>query len=167
MSLLLSELEEIEREIYKKYRYALIHIGIDCDREDVREAILNCHEGLEGVFQRIIEYWFWTQKNDRIIDYPNALLINALADAQNWQPLNWKDTYLDYPKFKSSCQLWWEEAANIWGSEIRNNLVMDVTETESDYAYILFTNGRTISLQQAKNLDWQKLLELAQTSRGG
>jgi hypothetical protein len=166
MSLLLGELEEIEREIYTKYRYALIHIGIDFDREDVREAILNCYEGLEGVLQRVVEYWLWTQKNDRPIEYPNALLINALANPQQWQPHQWQDEYLTHPQFKSPCQLWWEKVAAVWGVEIRDSLIADVTENEAGYAYILFTNGKTISLQQAENTDWQKLLEFARTSRG-
>jgi hypothetical protein len=164
--MLLGELEEIEREIYQKYRYALLHIGVDFDREDVREAIVNCYEGLESVFQRIVEYWLWTQKNDRPIEYPNALIIEALANSQQWQPHNWKDEYLENPQFQSPCQLWWQQAAIHWGLERRNALVADVTETESGYAYILFANGKTISLQQAENTDWQKLLEFAQTLRG-
>jgi hypothetical protein len=54
-----------------------------------KEAIVNCYEGLEGVFQRIIEYWLWTQKNDRPIEHLNALLVEALQQAENtdWQKL--------------------------------------------------------------------------------
>jgi hypothetical protein len=164
--MLFNYLDEIDREILKKYCYALLHIGIDFDRAEIQEALSYCYYRLEGVCQRVIEYWFWTQQNERKIDYPNALFLEALTNPQQWQPHNWQDTYLDYPEFKSPCQLWWEKAAIVWGEETRNNLVADVTETDFGFSYILFANGKTISLQQAENLDWQKLLEFAQTARG-
>ena len=72
------EIDEVTKEIFNKYKHALAYIGVDFDREDVREAVISCAQGMEGVFQRTIEYWLWTKKNNQQLEYPSAFLIKAL-----------------------------------------------------------------------------------------
>ena len=120
---MISELDEITQEIYRQYKPALRYVGVDFSREDVQEAISYCNLGMELAFQSVIEYWSNLQKNNQKIDYPSALLIQALNN--HWTPRNWGNEYLANLKFKSPCLIWWEEAGQIWGNEIRNQLIAE------------------------------------------
>ena len=157
---MLDELGEIEREIYRKYKPALRYIGVDLTREDVQEAILSCYCGMESAFQAVIVYWQYKQQQQEPI-YPNAALVEALKE--HWQPFHWQDKYLDDPRFKSPCLIWWEEAAKIWGIELRNQLIADVNETDAGVEHILFKNGAKISLRIANLRGWDWLLEYARS----
>jgi hypothetical protein len=154
-----SELDDITQEIIRKYKPALNFIGIDLTREDIEDAIINCDCGLEAAFQATISYWIWKQEIKEKFEYPNAFLIKAIQD--NWQPFAWQDEYLNNPKFKSNCQLWWEEAEKIWGSELRNKLVADVTKSELGEEYILFVSGTKMPLRVAKVWGWERVLNYA------
>jgi hypothetical protein len=154
-----SELDEITKEIIRKYKPALTYIGIDFSREDVEEAISNCICDLEVAFQVTITYWLWKQTNREKFDYPNAFLIKAIQE--NWKPFVWQDEYLNNPNFKSACQLWWEEAEKIWSRDLRNKLVADVTESDIGEEYILFTSGKTMPLRVAKVWGWERVLDYA------
>jgi hypothetical protein len=156
------DLDEIAREILRKYKPALNHIGVDFNREDVIEAIVNCYFGLEEAFQATIDYWMWKQQLEEKLEYPNAFLIKAING--NWKPKAWQDKHLNNPNFKSNCQLWWEEAEKIWGKELRDRLVADVSETDSGYEYILFFSGRELFLNIAKLRDWEWILDYARSS---
>ena len=153
-------LDETTIELFDKYKYALAYIGIDFEREDIRNAIVECTCGMESAFQATIGYWFWTQDRERLLEYPNAFLIDALFD--QWKPYNWKDEYLDDPRFKSPCQLWWEQAGERWGTELRNSLIADVSEDEWGYEKIVLVSGHTIPLTQAQKWDWEKVLDWCQ-----
>ncbi|MGK7873673.1 MAG: hypothetical protein AB4426_10300 [Xenococcaceae cyanobacterium] len=153
------EIDSITREIFQKYKYALVYIGVDFSREDVQLAIADCSYGMEEAFQATISYWLWKKKNNQEFEYPSAFLIAALND--QWKPFHWTDEYLDNPNFKSPCQRWWEEAAVAWGTDVRNELVADVAETDSGYEYVLFRSGKTLSLRIAKVWGWQRVLEYA------
>ncbi|MEC4814984.1 MAG: hypothetical protein SAK29_17140, partial [Scytonema sp. PMC 1069.18] len=50
---------EIKDEIFDKYKYALAYIGVDFNREDVQEALLNSVEGFEDALRATIAYWYW------------------------------------------------------------------------------------------------------------
>ena len=154
-----NQLDEITQDIYRKYRPALKAIGVDLAREDVREAIINCYFDLESAFQRVIEYWYGLQKNNKKIDYPSALLIKALNN--NWKPLNWRDKYLNDERLKSPCLVWWEEVGKIWGIDTRNQLIADVNETDSGEEYILLTTGEKISLRIARLKGFKWVLQYA------
>ena len=155
-----NELDETAREIYKKYKPALKYIGIDFSQEEVREAIINCYFGLEEAFQAVIVYWQYKTQNQEQF-YPNAALIEALNE--HWKPFNWRDKYLEDSRFKSTYLLWWEEAGEIWGQEIRNKLIADVNETDLGDEYILLQNGKKISLQIAKVKGWDWVKNYAQS----
>ncbi len=79
----------------------------------------------------------------------SAFLISALNEG--WKPRRWRDEWLYHPNFKSPCLLWWEEAAFGLGVGKRNSLIADVTEDERGKEYVLFTNGKTITLARAKS----------------
>ena len=155
---MLAQLDEVTQEIYLKYRPALRAIGVDTAREDVQAAILNCHQGMEGVFQRVIEYWFDLQQRQQKLDYPSALLVQALTEV--WTPRKWQESYLSDPKLKSPCQIWWEEAAAQWGAELRNELVADVSDRSGE-EIILLRSGVKISLKIAKLRGWDWVLAYA------
>lgn len=155
-------LDEDVREILHKYKAALTYIGVDFSREDVQEALENAYEGIEAVFQRVIEYWYFLQEQNRPF-YANACLLKALQDG--WTPHHWTDDYLKNPDFKSPCLVWWEKAAQVWGEQIRNQLVADVSETDGGYEYILFNSGKTLPLQIAQVWGWERVLNYAQQSQ--
>jgi hypothetical protein len=153
------ELDEITKEIIKKYKPALTSIGVDFSQEKVQEAIIDCIVELESAFQTIITYWLWKKQNQEKFEHPNAFLIKAIQE--NWTPFVWEDEYLNNPHFKSTCQLWWEEAGKIWSQDVRNKLVADVTENDLGEAYILFVSGRTMPLRLAKLWGWERVLHYA------
>ena len=159
---MLNELEEIEKEIYLKYKPALRYIGVDFSREDVQEAILSCYSGMETAFQAVIAYWKYKQQQQEKI-YPSAALIEALRE--HWKPFDWQDEYLDDPRFKSPCLIWWEEAGEIWGTDIRNQLIADVNETNSGEEYILLKTGEKIPLRIAKIRGWDWVLNYTRSQQ--
>lgn len=154
------EIDEAEKEVFNKYKYALAYIGVDFDREDVQDTLVAHLFTLEAACQTTISYWVWKKSNDEELEYPNAFFIDALRG--QWKPLNWKDEYMDNPDFKSPCIRWWERSAQVWGTDLRNQLVADVYETDSGSEYILFRTEKTLSLRMAKVWGWQRILEYAQ-----
>jgi hypothetical protein len=157
-----SQLDEIEKEIFRKYKPALLYLGIDFNRDDVQYAIIDCSSGLEPALQTTIGYCLYLLEQDQL-QYPNAVLIQALSELWTPKPHQWDDKWLDDPRFKSPCQLWWEEAREKWGYDVRNSLVADVKENDNGYQYILFTNGKTLSLHKAELLGWDRVLEFAKS----
>jgi hypothetical protein len=153
------EIDEVTQEIFEKYKYALAYIGVDFEREDVQNAVIDCSYGMEEAFQTTISYWIWKQNNNQEFEFPSAFLIAALSN--QWKPYDWKDEYLNNPNFKSPSQLWWEEAAVVWGAELRNTLVADVSEDKQGSIKILFLSGKTLSLRTAKAWGWERVLECA------
>ena len=85
---MLDELNKIELEIYRKYKPALVYIGVDFAREDVQTAIINCYSGMEAAFQAVISYWIYKQKNQEKM-YLSAALIEAMYN--HWQPFDWRN----------------------------------------------------------------------------
>ena len=150
------ELDEFELEVFRIYKAALLHIGVDLEREDVQDAITYCSFNLEDACRSTIEY-----HHSGKMQYPNAFLIKALNEG--WKPWRWQDEWLEDPNFKSPCLLWWEEAAFALGVDKRNSLIANVTEDFRGNEYVLFTNGETLSLARAKSLGWERLIEYAES----
>jgi hypothetical protein len=131
----------------------LTYIGVDFEREDVQEALLNCIEGFEDAIRATIAYWYWLTENSQPF-YANACLIQAIG--QRWDSSYWKDEYLDNPNFKSPTLVWWEQAGRTWGTAERNQIIADVNED-----YILFRTGKRVSFSTATRWGWEKLREYA------
>lgn len=158
------ELDDIERDIYRKYKSALKYIGVDFGREDVQIAIVNCHSGMESAFQAILSYWIYKrQKSEKI--YPNATLIEAVNN--RWQPYDWHDEYLNDSRFKSLCTVCWEEMGEIWGEDLRNELIADVYEANNGEVYILLKSAEKISLTIAELRGWNWILNYARKTVHG
>ncbi|MBW4577836.1 MAG: hypothetical protein KME08_21615 [Aphanothece sp. CMT-3BRIN-NPC111] len=157
---MIMNLEEGQREIFKIYKYALIHIGVDFTREDVQEALELSVEGIENACRATIDYWR-TGK----MQYPSAFFIKALYE--KWQPYQWDSTWMNDPNFISPGQKWWKDAEGGIGKDLRNALVVDVIEPEQGAGYIVFANGRTLTIKLAQAWGWQKVLEYAQVPKGG
>ncbi|MUG92976.1 hypothetical protein F7734_11230 [Scytonema sp. UIC 10036] len=153
--------EELEAkdEIFTKYKYALAYIGVDFSQEDVQEALLNCLDGFEDALRATIAYWYWLEENSQTLENPNMALIKALYN--RWDSRYWKDEYLNNPKFKSPCEIFWEQSLKAWGRDIRNEIIADVNSDDNGFEYVLFRNGKTITLSVAQRLGWEKLKEYA------
>ena len=41
------EIDEVTLGVFDKYKYALAYIGVDLDREDVQDAVIDCNQGTE------------------------------------------------------------------------------------------------------------------------
>ncbi len=150
---------EAKDEVFSKYKYALAYIGVDFTQEDIQEALLNCIAGFEDALRATIAYWYWLQANSETLENPNSCLIMALNN--RWSSRYWKDEYLNHPNLKNPCELFWEESLKAWGRDTRNEIISDVNSDETGFEYVLFCNGKTISLSTAKRLGWEKLKEYA------
>ena len=115
---------------------------------------------MEAAFQAVISYWKYKQQRQEKF-YPNATLIEALKE--HWQPFDWQDEYLADSRFKNPCLIWWEEAGEIWGDELRNQLIADVNETDMGDEYILLKTGEKISLKIARLRGWNWVLDYARS----
>ncbi|GAB1541201.1 hypothetical protein NUACC21_38710 [Scytonema sp. NUACC21] len=149
---------EAKDEIFSKYKYALAYIGVDFSQEDVQEALLNCIDGFEDALRATIAYWYWLEENSRPF-YPNPCIIQAIRE--RWDSRYWKDAYLNNPNFKSPCEIFWEQSLKAWGSDLRNEIIADVNSDKNGFEYVLFRNGKTISLSAAQRLGWERLKEYA------
>ena len=72
---------EIKQEIFDKYKYALLAIGVDFNNESLQIALINCNYGFEEALQATIAYWYWLQERGEQF-HPNATLSVALRN--NW-----------------------------------------------------------------------------------
>jgi hypothetical protein len=147
---------EIKDEIFNTYKYALVYIGVNFEREDVQDALLISSTGMEDALRTTIAYWYWKEEKKEEFDYPSAFLIQALEG--QWKPYNWKDSYLDNPNIKNPCLIWWNDAAREWGQDFRNKWVVDVSDNSGEIMIEFATRNR-ISLGIAKRWGWQRLKE--------
>lgn len=151
------EKDSIEYEIFKKYERALVSIGVNFSFEQVQTALEACTYGLEDAFRSTIDYVLWLQNNEKKF-YPNAILISALKE--QWKPVAWQDDYLELPMLESPGQRWWNAAAKIWGYDLRNQLVADISYSNGT-EFIKFTNGKKLTLEAAWRWEWERVLEYA------
>ena len=158
-------MDSVAREIYFKYKYALIAIGIDLSNYDVINCIESFNYDVETRFQAIIAYWYWLKENKRERINPDQILINAFY--KEWKPIEWNDEYLDNENFKSPAQKWWDEARKI---DVLNSLIIDVVDNFWSGGKILFKvpNGETLTmdLERAMDMSWSDILEHYQRVTG-
>ena len=119
---------------------------------DVQETIVRYYFNMEDAFRATIAYW----RQGGTIEYPNAFLIAALTNP--WRGIPWQDEWLNDPRLKNPCLKWWDDAAVFLG-RYRDAMIADVTEDEYGNEYILFTNGRTMHLETARRLGWERVLQ--------
>ncbi len=100
-----------ENRIFLKYKNALVAIGVDLSNESVIDYIEGCNHDLEKRFQAIISYWYWLQTQKREIGNANQLLIRAFY--QEWEPIAWKEEFLNNDKFRSPAEKWWDQARKV------------------------------------------------------
>ena len=157
--------DAVEIEIFKKYKNALIAIGVDLLDESVIDCIEGCSYDLEARLQAIISYWYWLKTQDREIIDPNQLLINAFF--QEWKPIGWQDKFLDNEDFKSPAEKWWNKAQKI---DILNSLIIDVQDNFWSGGKVVFKdfNGEpwTMDLDRAMNMTWGEIIEHYQRVTG-
>jgi hypothetical protein len=157
--LLTSEELESKQEIFDKYKYALLAIGVDFGDEVLQNALINCNYGFEDVLRATIGYWYWLQNRDEPF-YPNPCLRAAIGNS--WDSRYWKDEYLNNPAFRNPRDLFWDEAAQYLGYDLRNRAILDVMERDDGDIYICFCSGRSLGFAQVKRSGWDWLKEYAQ-----
>jgi hypothetical protein len=148
--------DSVEYEIFKQYERTLIAIGVNFSREDIQEALESCI-GLEDAFQATISYAIWLQEQDKEI-LPDAILLNAISNL--WKPRYWHDDFLSLTQFQSQGQKWYENAAKIWGYDIRNQLVSDVF-LDKGKEFIRFRNGKEMLVEIAWKRGWEEVRTFA------
>lgn len=152
MNLIYSELDEVGLETFRLYKYALCQIGVDFNRTDVQEAVIYNYFHIEDAFRATIAYWC----RGRMIEHPSAFLIAALSEG--WKCNYWQDEWLKDPQLKNPCLKWWNDAA-VYLGHYRDSIIADVNEDKHGNNYILFTNGKTMRLETAQRIGWERVLQ--------
>ena len=154
-----------ERQIFLKYKRALVAIGVDLSSELIIDLIESCNQDLETRFQAVISYWYWLQTQGREIIDANQLLIQAFYE--EWKPFEWHDEYLNNDRFKSPAEKWWDKARKV---DILKNLIIDVQDNLWSGGKIIFQypNGDpwTMDLDRAMDMSWQQIIEHYQRVTG-
>lgn len=153
----LNEKNSIEYELFKEYEKALVAVGVNLSRSDVRDALEDSSCGLEDALKAAISYILWLREQKQETR-PSMILIKALNE--QWKPRKWQDEYLDLPMLKSPGQRWWEGAAKMWGYDKRNQLIADIIY-ESGKEYIVFINGKEMLIETAWRWGWERVLDYA------
>ncbi len=154
-----SEELEIKQEIFDKYKYALLVIGVDFSEESIQEALINCNNGFEDALRATIAYWYWLRNKGETF-YANACLLAAIHNT--WNSYYWRDEYLDNPDFKNPRELFWEDAAKHLGYDLRNQAIIDIKERDDGDIYILFCSSACLRLTQAQRNGWSWLKQYAE-----
>ncbi len=151
--------DSIEYEVFKKYEKALVTVGVNLSRADVREALEGCFDGLEDALRAAISYILWLHEQKQEY-HASIILVRSLNE--KWKPREWHDEYLNQTILKSPGQKWWENAANKWGYDKRNQLVADIIY-DNGKEYIVFTNSKEMLLETAWRWGWERVLDYANT----
>lgn len=151
-------------EIFRRYKKALVYIGVDFSRTEIIELIEDCNRDLEPKFQAIIAYWYWLQgQNQRITD-PNQLLIEAFFN--EWKPIGWKDEFLNNENFKTEAEKWWSQAKQV---DIVKEIVVDIQEGYWSGGLVWFRHpfdgsSFSMNLDRVIDLNWQQLISAYERS---
>ncbi|MEM9273428.1 MAG: hypothetical protein AAGA80_10770 [Cyanobacteria bacterium P01_F01_bin.143] len=150
-----------ETIIFKKYKNALVGIGIDLSDEFVINSIENYNYELEARFQAIISYWYWLQNQNQELLSPSQVLIQAFSE--QWNPIGWQKEFLDNEKFKSLAEKWWDQARKV---DILKNLIVDVQENFWSGGKIVFQNPHgecwKMDLERGMEMSWEEIIEYYQ-----
>ena len=151
-------LEPAAHPIFLKYRNALLAIGVDFSDQLVTDVIEDCHQNLESRFQAIIAYCCWVKTQQQEIVDANKLLLQAFYE--EWNPIGWKEEFLNRDEFKSPAEKWWNQARNI---DVLKNLVVDVKSNFWSGGQVIFANpsGKlfTLDLSRAMDMSWSQIIE--------
>ena len=92
-------LGEVEKEIFLKYKAALVALGVDFNHWEVIEALEDCTHDLESRFRAVIAWYVWLKKKhehqyeyERYLPCFTEILIRAFRE--EWQPIGWKNEFL-------------------------------------------------------------------------
>ena len=136
-------LGEVEQEILRKYKPALMAIGVDFNNWEVIEAIEYCNQGLESRFQAVISWYVWLEKkrqqNPEEEFLPNFTYILVRAIQGEWQPIGWKDKYLSLTCFQPKSVTMREKLQRI---ELFRYVVYEIRD-DSEYVRF-FQDGRMV-----------------------
>ena len=86
-------LEPAAKEVFLKYRNALLGIGVDFSDELITDTIEDCNQNLESRLQSVIAYYCWLQTQNKDVVDPNKLFLQAFFEG--WNPIGWQDEFLE------------------------------------------------------------------------
>ena len=122
-------IDDIKVEIFNKYKWALIRLGINFDRE-ILEAIVYCPSNLENVFKAFCAWVLWLKNKGEKPESEilKETLLKALNDG--WTPFKFQEKFLQKYQdlFINSQDFFWQQAQKYLGNELRNKLIADILE---------------------------------------
>ena len=151
-------LEPAAKEVFLKYRNALLAIGVDFSDELITDLIEYCNQNLESRLQSVVAYYCWLQSQNKDVVDANKLFLQAFHEG--WTPIGWQDDFLERDEFKSPAQKWWDKAKHI---DVLKNIVVDVQSNFWSGGKVIFAypSGQlfTLSLSRAMDMSWSEVIE--------
>ena len=74
--------DSIEYEVFKKYEKALVTVGVNLSRADVRDALEGCFDGLEDALRAAISYILWLHEQKQEF-HASIILVRSLTENGN------------------------------------------------------------------------------------
>ncbi|MEL6909644.1 MAG: hypothetical protein AAFO85_05485 [Cyanobacteria bacterium J06598_4] len=153
-----------QANIFRKYKKALVYIGVDFSRPEIVALIEDCDRDLEPKLQAVVAYWYWLRKQNRQIIDPNQLIVEAFFE--QWQPIGWQDEFLENKNFKTAGEKWWLEAKQV---DVIKDIVVDIQEDFWSGGKVYFRHpldgsSFPLSLDRVLDLDWQELISTYERS---
>jgi len=141
-------------EIFDKYKWGLIRIGVDfSDSQELLDMIVSCSFDLENI---LIAFCSWILSRKELGEnLSGKVLKNTLMDAlrEGWIPTKYQQQCLNknYDILESPQEKAWRVAATILGNDLRNKIVLDITEDSA----IIFRDNLNLTVE-----DLNKISEL-------
>lgn len=141
-------------EIFDKYKWGLIRIGVDFSQE-LLDMIVSCSFDLENI---LIAFCGWIlSRNDLGENLSGEVLKDTLMDAlrEGWIPTKYQQQCLNknHAILESPQEMIWAAIATILGNNLRNKLILDVTNNRE----ILFRNNLTLTVDECNRIAELKL----------
>ena len=87
------------------------------------------------------------------LNNPVAAFISAIKN-------NWKPHLIGDHSMLTNKDVWWKEAAVIWGREKRDKLFSALTELHGE-TLLFLTNGKTIEFEDVQSMSWEMIEAIA------
>lgn len=147
-------IEDTVVEIFEKYQYALIRLGLTEGSIDLFEAIVFCPSGLEGILESVCAWCFIKQQQGEVISLQTLEKILKKAIVQQWKPTSYQKRFLQrHPELlETPKEYLWRNLGESLGNELRDKLIHDISETGNiiytDNAYLYFTSEVSQKISQ-------------------
>lgn len=132
-------------EIFNKYQWTLHQLGVQFQTETLL-AIIDHPQDLESAFIAFIAWILYRKQQGDQFNYPlDYLLVEAIE--HQWKPTPFQQQFLaqhEADLFLNSQGYYWEQAGQILGEKLRDQLLADITLD----GHLVFLNHRLLSSQE-------------------